>query len=884
MDTKLKSRHSLGIILILAVVLLASAATVGLYPYLVERANEYKGRYEEQRKESYARSVAGDLALQVMNSSYQAWREQVQDEEGRFLTPSQVFLPGLESKLREAQQDQDVTVREADGDDVAAAEESYSQYDAAFYENLKETMDSAGEEWQGYSQVYTGRLKYRMLDESGNLLRSNVSDPEREFQNLQGDEMSFTIHFTASGALKLDSMDHVVDRDGMQQAFSQYEFYDPVAVRQGADYRYGGVEFAGPRNVSFQFKCSPTEFSGANLYRTNTTLDPYDINSDGTFYAVVFSLCAVIALVALALPGFKSLEIGRSALCRVNFEPLCVLGTMWLVLLGDASLPGAMIVYTHDGRLQAELMRIPLSGTAANVLALVLNLLFWMAVYGMLYWGITCLRAVFTLGLWRYITERTWVGRFCCFVKRWVCRCLNPFNETDWHSRSSKAIGKAVIANFIILAAISCLWFFGIAALVVYSFVLFFLIRRYWNEMEGKYNRLLEAINQMAEGELDVDVSEDLGLFNPLKEQLARVRQGFKKAVDQEVKSERTKTELITNVSHDLKTPLTAIITYVNLLKQPGVTEQERASYIQVLDQKSMRLKVLIEDLFEVSKASSGAVTMNRGPVDIVSLIKQVRLELADRMEASGVEFRWTLPEEKIVLYLDSQRTYRIFENLLVNITKYAMPGTRAYINLDEDESGTVTVVMRNISARELTVSPEELTERFVRGDVSRNTEGSGLGLAIARSFTELQDGTMKVSVEGDLFRVAISWRRMEEKPQPQADGPEPDGESGLEAGEDDDREARGGIRAMLRRKAGKTAGQVNREFSRASRRRAAHQRTKAREEELRREASQAKEAERQREAARPEEPETEKEWDFKQDEAWSAVLDEKKDGDGGET
>lgn len=249
------------------------------------------------------------------------------------------------------------------------------------------------------------------------------------------------------------------------------------------------------------------------------------------------------------------------------------------------------------------------------------------------------------------------------------------------------------------------------------------------------------------------------GIFNPFKEQLSRIQEGFKKAVAQEVKSERTKSELITNVSHDLKTPLTAIITYVNLLKQENVTAEERKSYVRVLDQKSMRLKVLIEDLFEVSKASSGTVSLHQEDVDIVSLLKQVRFELSDKIAASGIEFRYNLPEEKILLYLDSQKTYRVFENLLVNITKYGMPGTRAYIQVVREDDGHVLITMRNISARELEVSPEELTERFVRGDTSRNTEGSGLGLAIARSFVEVQGGTMKLEVEDDLFRVSIRWK-----------------------------------------------------------------------------------------------------------------------------
>ncbi len=930
MDTKSKSKHSLGVAIIWIIVLAAAMGTVGLYPYIVGRAKEYKTIYQERRKQDNANNMAYNLATQVMNSSYQAWREQMQEEEGHLLTPSQVFLPELEGKLNEAKQEEYGTSVQQDTDGEpgeVSIDDSSLRYDTYFYESLKETMDSVGSDWQGFSQAYANRLKYQMLDESGKRLRSNVSDPDWEFSNLTGDEILFTVHFTSSGALKVGQMEEVANRDQLQQALGQYEFYDPMAVRLGSDYRYGGVEFSGPKNVTFQFKCSPSALAGDNYDSVSENLGYYDFMREGTMYTVIFAMCGMILVMALALPAIKSLEIGRSALCRVNFEPVCMLGGLWLFMLLVAGLPGMLIAATHNERLQLELLRANFSAPAAQILAMILNLLFWVVVYGMFYWGITCLRAVFSLGLWRYIKERTWLGRFCCFVKRWVCRCLNPFNETDWHSNSSKAIGKAVFANFIILSLVSCLWFFGIGALVIYSFALFFLINRYWKEMEEKYNRLLDAINLMAEGQLDVEVTEDLGLFNPIKEQLARVRLGFKKAVDQEVKSERTKTELITNVSHDLKTPLTAIITYVNLLKQPDITEEERNSYIQVLDQKSMRLKVLIEDLFEVSKASSGAVTMNRGPVDIVSLIKQVRLELSDRIESCGVEFRWNLPEEKILLYLDSQRTYRIFENLLVNITKYAMPGTRAYVNLDMDAAGTVTIVLRNISARELTVLPEDLTERFVRGDTARNTEGSGLGLAIARSFTELQDGTMDVSVEGDLFRVVIRWKVMREKPEGGNDGDgtsqgggEQNGGRNFQGGsaqngrrrdyrEDEGEFAPGTtpssasgsvpaspspraqsplsrVRDVLRHGTGESAERVGRKVSGLSRRWSERELARAKEEEARRELARAVKSEMKPQPipiGEPEpEPETESEpvWDIAKDDSWSAVLTEKPDNE----
>ena len=188
----------------------------------------------------------------------------------------------------------------------------------------------------------------------------------------------------------------------------------------------------------------------------------------------------------------------------------------------------------------------------------------------------------------------------------------------------------------------------------------------------------------------------------------------------------------------------------------------KRKEYLEVLERKSLRLKVLIEDLFEISKATSKNVTMNFMKVDIVGLLKQVGLECDRKIKEADLDFRWNLPEEKVVLLLDSQKTYRVFENLIVNITKYGMPHTRVYIDLTEQENG-VTVTMKNVSAAELNFNPDEITARFVRGDSSRNTEGSGLGLAIAQSFTELQYGTLKVSTDADLFKAEIYFPKRTE-------------------------------------------------------------------------------------------------------------------------
>ena len=212
------------------------------------------------------------------------------------------------------------------------------------------------------------------------------------------------------------------------------------------------------------------------------------------------------------------------------------------------------------------------------------------------------------------------------------------------------------------------------------------------------------------------------------------------------MKSQRMKTELITNVSHDLKTPLTAIITYVDLLKKeedPG----KQKEYVEVLEKKSQRLKVLIEDLFEISKAGSGNVKLELMDVDVVNLFKQVKLELEDKIKKADLDFRWLSGKKKLTVRLDSQKTYRIFENLLVNIVKYAMPHTRVFIEiLREDDQAVIR--MKNISEQELNIQGQELTERFVRGDASRNTEGAGLGLAIVKSFVELQRGEFGIEID----------------------------------------------------------------------------------------------------------------------------------------
>ena len=219
------------------------------------------------------------------------------------------------------------------------------------------------------------------------------------------------------------------------------------------------------------------------------------------------------------------------------------------------------------------------------------------------------------------------------------------------------------------------------------------------------------------------------------------------------------KTELITNVSHDLKTPLTSMITYIDLLKKEDNSNEDKINYINVLERNALRLKRLIDDLFEVTKANTGNVELNLEDIDIISLIKQAQFECDDILNNNELTIKENFPQAKYILKLDSLKTFRIFENLFNNIGKYALSHTRVYIDIHENDE-YIMIMIKNISAQELNFTGEEIVERFVRGDKSRNTSGSGLGLAIAKSFTEIQGGLFKIDIDGDLFKAIIQFKK----------------------------------------------------------------------------------------------------------------------------
>jgi signal transduction histidine kinase len=278
----------------------------------------------------------------------------------------------------------------------------------------------------------------------------------------------------------------------------------------------------------------------------------------------------------------------------------------------------------------------------------------------------------------------------------------------------------------------------------------------------AQMRQLQEGGRRIVSGDLSqpIDTSKMVREFKNHGDNINKMREGISIAVEEQLKSERFKTELITNVSHDIKTPLTSIINYVDLIKKEEPQSPQMVEYIEVLDRQSARLKKLIEDLMEASKASTGNLEVHPEPCDMQVMLEQVVGEFEDKLAAAQLEIVMERPEAAVWVTADGRHLWRVLENLMNNVCKYSQANTRVYVSLEEDDEKAV-VVFKNISKSALNIPSEQLMQRFVRGDSSRHTDGSGLGLSIAQSLTELMGGSMTLHIDGDLFKVTLSFKKM---------------------------------------------------------------------------------------------------------------------------
>lgn len=501
------------------------------------------------------------------------------------------------------------------------------------------------------------------------------------------------------------------------------------------------AEFAIPQNL--------TENNDIIWYNTGNLVHG---EMSGRFLAVTCCMMVFfIGLYILFYPVSVEQEVNPFAFMRkIKAEIKWVfLGTvLCLAYIGMAFLG----VYTMTGELQTALQMLGIP--YAELVPVVLQFIGMMLTGLFTAMGIFEIKYMLTSGFCRYWKEDSLIGSICGNVKR----RFEKLSEVDLSDKTDTVLLKYVLIQMVIVSVIACFWSFGIVLSVLYSVLLFFYIRKKLKKVQKDYQVLLKEAHQLADGRFDEEITQDVGIFNALGEEFKNVRTGFEKAVCEEMKSQNMKTELISNVSHDLKTPLTGIKNYAELLGQNNVSEQDKQVYLENLQHYIDRLNNLIEDLFEVSKVNSGNIELNHVELNVVALIQQAQAETEDLLKQKNLTVILDAPENGIVQALDGDKTYRIFENLFTNIAKYALPGTRVYVSATAQPEYT-EIVFKNISEAQMNFTPEEIVERFVRGDKSRHESGSGIGLAIVKSFTEVQNGTFSIEIDGDLFKAVVRFK-----------------------------------------------------------------------------------------------------------------------------
>ena len=368
------------------------------------------------------------------------------------------------------------------------------------------------------------------------------------------------------------------------------------------------------------------------------------------------------------------------------------------------------------------------------------------------------------LSLVRRIKAGTlWKNSLIRTVLKWIGKCSGKLADfARAFSRNTAEKIKVLLVGgaflFLQFLIIGCIFsgagVFLLALMAVDVAAMIFAIRK----ADG-LDLIMDGLKKISDGELQYKIKTDTltGKQKVMAEYINNIGGGLDAAVENSLKKERMQTELITNVSHDLKTPLTSIINYVDLMKRENPTDPKIQEYLRILDEKSQRLKVLTEDVVEASKASTGNIKLEMNDIDFVEMVQQVIGEFEEKFQEKNLTMMVHFTDEPSIIYADGQRMWRVLENVFGNVVKYAMEGTRVYAEIS-NRNKKVTFSLKNISAQPLNISADELTERFIRGDVARNTEGSGLGLSIAKSLTELQGGEFKLYLDGDLFKVMITF------------------------------------------------------------------------------------------------------------------------------
>jgi signal transduction histidine kinase len=451
---------------------------------------------------------------------------------------------------------------------------------------------------------------------------------------------------------------------------------------------------------------------------------------------------------ASIVPYFKQSQIGICRLFNKSYLEIKLL--MWFIFFG-INMSVLSIGFNSHYSVLDIMSDIIYSKPEFYIIGIPLTFVLYLLVH----LSTVYVKYIYHTGIKEGLVNKSIFGKIISKLIRTIKNTFKYITQIDTSKPYNKKTILLFAANLIVLWIIALFGEGGIIIAIIYTIFMY----KYTIRFLDSIKKLNEQSSKLANGNFNVNIDDNIGILSSIAENLNNIKSGFKVAVDKETKSQNMKTELITNVSHDLKTPLTSIINYVDLLKSENVTDEEKDKYIDILDTKSKRLKVLIEDLFEASKASSGNIELNTEKLDIISLFRQTLGEMDEKIKTSTLDFKINMPDYKVFCNLDGRRTYRVFENVIGNILKYSMQNSRVYIDIIDSEED-IELVFKNISSYEMNFDVSEITQRFTRGDKSRNTKGSGLGLNIAKSLVDIQNGDMDIIIDGDLFKLIICFEK----------------------------------------------------------------------------------------------------------------------------
>lgn len=579
-------------------------------------------------------------------------------------------------------------------------------------EEIKETLMNIREEYNFYksnetyfTSIDSTNFKIYIQDDKGNVILNNCVDANTSYEEYFKNNVSGGIIYNAANN-EFTFTDNIND--------DAYANVDNFKIRNQENYVYAvGID----KNLAHE-----DTFSQGNQAYNNARVSIIVLLTSLLGILILF-----VYLVAVCGRSIKDEEIHLNAFDEIQTE----IGAGIMIALGIGG-----ILFTE--------MSMNMSGTYYGLVA-----------------GVAVEAILFTLGFLSLVKRikagQFWKNSLCYFVIKWFVLFFKYRKVTT--KVAILYAGFSFITLMMLGISVGSGSFFGLFLWLVFAAGV-----GIWLLIDAvERQNILNGIEKITGGELEYKIHSNKlkGSNKVLAEAINNIGEGLHNAVDASVRNERLKTDLITNVSHDIKTPLTSIINYVDLLKRENIDNEKVKGYIEILDQKSQRLKNLTEDLVEASKISSGNIKLEINKINFVELINQTEGEFSEKFQAKGLQVIKTLPNEPVTIEADGRRIWRVIENLYNNVAKYAMENTRVYIDLKVYDK-KVEYSIKNISEHPLNINADELTERFIRGDVSRSTEGSGLGLSIAKNLTTLQNGTFEIYLDGDLFRVTITFPRID--------------------------------------------------------------------------------------------------------------------------